>query len=102
MAESQSARGIVRNSVVEFLDNLSFPDGTEVRVTILSRKSGKVWDKIKKTIAEKYPDLPEMTHAEATREFEQLSDKVAKNMEFKDWREMERFMKGDNYGLTGH
>lgn len=102
VAKSQSVRGIVRNSIVELLDNLPCPNGTEVKVTILGKKSEKIWDKIKLSLAEKYPDLPKMTHAEANLEFEQLSDKVAKNMEFKDWREMERFMKGDKYGLTGH
>ena len=40
------------------------PNGTEVKVTILSKRPKRVWDIIKQTIAEKYLNLPEMTSAD--------------------------------------
>ena len=97
----RSIRGVVANGVIKPLEMLPYPEGTEVTVT-LPTKAKRVWERIRESIAEEYPDLREMTVSEAIEEFERLSDKIAEHHSFKDWREMDRWMKGDEYDLTRH
>ena len=99
---AKSIRGVVAHGVIKPLERLPYPEGTEVTVTIPARAKG-VWERIRESIAEEYPDLREMTPDEAIEEFERLSDKMAEHIPFiKDWREMDRWMKGDEADLTGH
>ena len=94
----RSIRGVVAHGVIKPLETLPCPEGTEVTVTIPARTKG-VWERIRESIAEEYPDLREMTLEEAVEDFERLSDKMAKRIPFKDWREMDRWMKGDEADL---
>ena len=90
----RSIRGVVAHGVIKPLEILPYPEGTKVRVTLPVRGKG-VWGRIRESIVEEYPDLREMTLSEAVEEFERLSDKIAEDIPFKDWREMDRWMKGD-------
>ena len=37
---------------------------------------------------------------QARRRFDKLTEKIRRSLPFKNWKEMDRFAKGDRYGLT--
>ena len=106
-------QGIVTKGIIKPLEKLPYSEGTKVRVTIKVSKTlpgayavksegVSVWKKIKKSIAREYPESLGMTEDEVIQEFEYLSQKVTNSIKFKDWREMERFMRNEYYDFTGH
>lgn len=106
----KSIRGVITDGIIRPLEKIPYPEGTivniveEKRQETVKRETPKIslWQKLKDSIAEEYPELRKMTKDEATKEFERLSAKIRKNMKFKDWREMERHMKGNYYDLAGY
>ena len=86
---AKAIRGVVAHGVIKPPGDAPYPEGTEVTVILPARTKG-VWERIRESIAEEYPDLREMTLSEAIEEFERLSDKIAEHIPFKDWREMDR------------
>ena len=58
------------------------------------------YDSLKKKILAKHPRLAKETPEQARKRFEKISEKIRRSLPFKTWREMDRFAKGDRYGLT--
>ena len=58
------------------------------------------YDSLKKKILAKHPRLAKESPEQARKRFEKISEKIRRSLPFKSWREMDRFAKGDRYGLT--
>lgn len=58
------------------------------------------YDNLKRQILIKYPKLGKETPEQARRRFDKISEKIRRFLPFKTWKEMDRFAKGDRYGLT--
>lgn len=55
---------------------------------------------LRKNVLTKYPELGRRTSEQVSRDFERITQKVRRSLPFKSWREMDRVLKGDRYGLT--
>jgi prevent-host-death family protein len=58
------------------------------------------YDNLKKQILSKYPRLAKETPEQARRRFDKITEKIKRSLPFKTWQEMDRFAKGERYGLT--
>ena len=58
------------------------------------------YDNLKRKILSKHPRLAKETPEQARRRFDKISEKIRRSLPFKTWKEMDRFAKGDRYGLT--
>jgi antitoxin (DNA-binding transcriptional repressor) of toxin-antitoxin stability system len=58
------------------------------------------YDNLKRQILSKNPRLAKETPEQARRRFDKISEKIRRSLPFKTWKEMDRFAKGDRYGLT--
>jgi prevent-host-death family protein len=58
------------------------------------------YDNLKRTILAKHPELAKESPEQARRRFDKISEKIRRSLPFKNWKEMDRFAKGDRYGLT--
>jgi len=58
------------------------------------------YDSLKKKILAKHPRLAKESPGQARKRFEKISEKIRRSLPFKTWQEMDRFAKGDRYGLT--
>lgn len=58
-----------------------------------------LYDALRQEIREQYPELGRRTAARVRKDFERISRKAGKAQPFQDWREMDRALKGDRYGL---
>ena len=59
-----------------------------------------LYDSLRQHIQEQYPDLSRRTATRVHKDFERISQKAGKAQPFQDWREMDRALKGDLYGLS--
>ncbi|HWP56470.1 MAG TPA: type II toxin-antitoxin system prevent-host-death family antitoxin [Candidatus Acidoferrales bacterium] len=57
------------------------------------------FDALRKRILAKHPELANETQEQARRKLEKLARKIRRKLPFRTWREMDRFVKGDRYGL---
>ena len=57
------------------------------------------FDAFRRTLLAKYAALAKETQEKAQREFDRITRKMRRSIPFKSWREMDRFIKGDRYGL---
>ena len=57
------------------------------------------YDNLKRQILSKYPRLAKETPEQARRRFDKISEKIRRSLPFKTWQEMDRFVKGDRFGL---
>jgi prevent-host-death family protein len=64
------------------------------------RPSDSIYQQLRRHIEARAPGLRQMPEGEARRDFDRLSRKVAKTARYKDWREMDRVLKGDRFGLS--
>ena len=55
---------------------------------------------LRKKILERHPQLAKESPKEARRKFDRITRKLRRSLPFKTWREMDRFIKGDRYGLA--
>jgi prevent-host-death family protein len=58
------------------------------------------YDDLKRQILSKYPRLAKETPEQARQRFDKISEKIRRSLPFKTWKEMDRFVKGERYGLT--
>ena len=58
------------------------------------------YDNLKRKILAKHPELAKESPEQARRRFDNISAKIRRSLPFKTWKEMDRFAKGDRYGLT--
>ena len=58
------------------------------------------FDALKKRIVARHPRLAKETPEQARRRFDKITEKIRRSLPFKTWQEMDRFAKGDRYGLT--
>jgi antitoxin (DNA-binding transcriptional repressor) of toxin-antitoxin stability system len=58
------------------------------------------YDNLKKIILSKHPKLAKETPEQARRRFDKITEKIRRSLPFKTWKEMDKFVKGDRYGLT--
>lgn len=100
----KSVKGIYRkDGTVKLLEPVEAKEDMEIIVTFVneSEKLG-AWESIKEKIAERHPKLTNKSKEELVEEFERLSEKAAKKMKFKNWKEAENFMRGELHDLGGH
>jgi prevent-host-death family protein len=58
------------------------------------------FDALKKKILARRPRLTKKTPEQTRRRFDKISEKIRRTLPFKTWQEMDKFAKGDRYGLT--
>ena len=58
-----------------------------------------LYDTLKEKILAKHPELERQSPERARKEFNRISEKIRRSLPFKTWREMDRFVKGDRFGL---
>ena len=58
-----------------------------------------LYDALKEKILAKHPELGKESPEQARREFDRISEKIRRSLRFKTWREMDRFVKGDRFGI---
>ena len=58
------------------------------------------FDALKKKILARHPKLAKKTPEQTRRRFDKISEKIRRTLPFKTWQEMDKFAKGDRYGLT--
>ena len=58
-----------------------------------------LYDTLKEKILAKHPKLAKESPEQARREFERISEKIRRSLPFKTWRKMDRFVKGDRFGI---
>jgi prevent-host-death family protein len=58
------------------------------------------YDNLKRKIAAKFPKLAKESPEQVRRRFDKITEKIRRSLPFKTWQEMDRFAKGDRYGLT--
>jgi prevent-host-death family protein len=58
------------------------------------------YDNLKRKILSKHPELAKETPEQARRRFDKITEKIRRSLPFKTWKEMDKFAKGDRYGLT--
>jgi prevent-host-death family protein len=64
------------------------------------RPSDSIYQRLRRHVEARTPGLRQMPEGEARRDFDRLSRKVAKTVRYKTWREMDRALKGDRFGLS--
>jgi prevent-host-death family protein len=57
------------------------------------------FDNLKKKILASHPKLAKESPAQSRRRFEKITKKIRRSLPFKTWQEMDRFVKGDRFGL---
>lgn len=102
----KSVKGIYhKDGTVKLLEPVEVKEDTEIIITFVneSEKLG-AWESIKLQIAERNPQLANKSKEELCEEFERLSEKAAARMEtqFKNWKEAEKFMRGELYDPSGY
>jgi prevent-host-death family protein len=58
-----------------------------------------LYDSLKKSILARHPKLKTQSPEAARKEFDRISEKIRRSLPFKTWKEMDRFVKGDRFGL---
>jgi predicted DNA-binding antitoxin AbrB/MazE fold protein len=101
------ARGVYKKGVIEPLDVVPRRDGMEVLVLFPepiegAAESKGIWQRIKRELARKIPELARMTADEKREEFDRLSRVVAKQMPYRSVEEFERAMRREEHGLVGY
>lgn len=66
----------------------------------VERYPTSAYDNLKKTILARHPKLAKETPEQARRRFDKITEKIRRYLPFKTWQEMDKFVKGDRYGLT--
>jgi len=57
------------------------------------------FDNLKRKILAKYPQLAKESPEQSRRRFDKITKKIRKSLPFNTWQEMDRFAKGDRFGL---
>lgn len=57
------------------------------------------FDALRRRLLAKHAGLTKETPEKARREFDRITRKMRRSLPFKSWRHMDRFIKGDRYGL---
>lgn len=58
------------------------------------------FDNLRQKILAEHPELAKDSPEQSRRRFEKITMKIRRSLPFTSWKEMERFAKGDRYGLT--
>jgi len=58
-----------------------------------------LFDALKEKILAKHPKLGKESPERARREFDKITEKIRRSLPFKTWKEMDRFVKGDRFGI---
>ena len=106
-------KGIYRNGVAVPLEEMPDLDGTSVLIVFLEKEqndeekikkaivtSNRIHKMVKERIAARHPKSNISNSNEARRKFDQITEKVRKNMHWKDLGEMENAMRGEDFGLV--
>jgi hypothetical protein len=99
-------RGIYKQGIVEPIERVPHREGVEVLLLFperLGRAGTKgLWSRMKQQMSGEMPDLLSMTDDEKRAEFDKLSDMIAERLPYHSVEELERAMRGDEYGLVGY
>lgn len=116
----RKVKGIYENKTVKLLEDIEIEEGTKVEVIFPEKRSTrseveeqsgfshlevseKIHKQIKESILKEIPELARMSPDELKRDFQELSKKVASSIEFDNWKEAERFIRGmERYDPRGH
>lgn len=95
-------KGIYEGKMVRLLEEVSAREGTKVEVLFSNKdrkdhieQSEELHRQIKESIAKAVPELVQMSAKELKTDFDRLSQKIAKGVPFPNWKEAERFMRGE-------
>jgi prevent-host-death family protein len=64
------------------------------------RPSDSIYQHLRRQIEARNPILRKRKAREAARDFDRISRKIARTIPYRDWREMDRALKGDRFGLS--
>lgn len=59
-----------------------------------------IYRAFQRQIGARLPGLLQVTPTEAVREFDRISRKIKRALSFPSWRDMDRAVKGDRFGLS--
>jgi len=100
-------KGIYEGKMVRLLEGVNAREGTEVEVLFSNEvrkdhieQSEELHRQIKESIAKAVPELVQMSAKELKADFDRLSRKIAKGVPFSNWKEAERFMRGERGGRS--
>lgn len=95
-------KGVYEDKMVRLLEEVDAAEGTKVEVLFSNeerkdhiRQSEEIHRRIKESIAKAVPKLTYMSDEELKADFAKLSQKVAEGLPFSNWKEAERFMRGE-------
>lgn len=57
------------------------------------------FDALTQTLLAKHAELAKEAPEKSRKEFDRVTRKMRRSLPFKSWRELDRFIKGDRYGL---
>jgi len=57
------------------------------------------FDNLKRKILARHPELAKESPTQSRRRFDKITKKIKKSLPFKTWQEMDRFVKGDRFGI---
>ena len=59
----------------------------------------RAYDSLRSKILAKQPNLAKESPEQARRQFDRITEKIRRSLPFKTWRAMDKFVKGDRYGV---
>lgn len=59
-----------------------------------------IYQALQRQIGARVPGLPRATPIQAVREFDRISRKIKRVLPYPSWRDMDRALKGDRFGLS--
>ncbi len=100
-------KGVYEGKMVRLLERVDAKEGTEVEVLFSNgarkdhiEQSEELHRRIKESLAKAMPKLLHMSDKELRADFDKLSRKIAKGASFPNWKEAERFMRGERGGRS--
>jgi len=93
-----------KRGIVELKEKIDSPDDVEVLVIFPLdwKEQTSIYNRLKAKLKENYPDLKNRTKQQKKEDFERISEKIAKELPFSSWKEMDKVLKGGSYGISGH
>lgn len=92
----RAIKGIYKKrGTVKLRESIDAPDGLEVLVVFPTEKvrSSNIYSRLKAELEENYPNLKNRTKQQKKEDFEKISEKIAKELPFESWQEMDRALK---------
>lgn len=100
-AQAPGKHGLDRNSVIRKMLEAVVNSKREMTSEEMLSYSRRIHEAVKAQIAEEYPELKRpRTPEQIKKDFDRITKKIRKQIPFKSLEEMERAMRGDDFGLV--